>query len=118
MSKALIITAIAIVVIAIGATAVYITQRQEGGKVKEQPAATPEVFTPELKELVKESLKVNMEGTKYYNKARLRYGKDRARQMTVEWLKKQSVVKDAGISIDGSIWMEFVYGGNAIILSK
>lgn len=40
MSKALVITLLAIVIIVLGATAVYITQRQEGEKVKEQPVGT------------------------------------------------------------------------------
>ncbi len=43
------------------------------------------------------------------------YGKIKARQMTVEWLKRQLIVKDAGISEDGTIWMEFKNGTEANI---
>ncbi len=35
--------------------------------------------------------------------------------MTVEWLKRQLIVKDAGISEDGTIWMEFKNGTEANI---
>lgn len=43
------------------------------------------------------------------------YGRVKARQMTVEWLKKQLIVKDAGISEDGTIWIEFRNGEEADI---
>lgn len=38
------------------------------------------------------------------------YGRVKARQMTVDWLKKQLIVKDVGVSEDGTIWIEFRSG--------
>ena len=43
------------------------------------------------------------------------YGRIKARQMTVDWLKKQLIVKNAGISEDGTIWIEFRNGTEANI---
>lgn len=43
------------------------------------------------------------------------YGRIKARQMTIEWLKRQLIVKDAGISEDGTIWIEFKNGTEANI---
>jgi len=40
------------------------------------------------------------------------YGEEQARQMTVDWLKIQSEVEDAGIGEDGTtIWFEYKNGG-------
>ena len=38
------------------------------------------------------------------------YGRVKARRMTIDWLKKQLIVKDTGISEDGTIWIEFRNG--------
>ena len=43
----------------------------------------------------------------HFNKWIEIHGRIEARQMTVDWLKKQLIVKDAGISEDGTIWIEF-----------
>ncbi|MDP2910557.1 MAG: hypothetical protein Q8N58_02105 [bacterium] len=38
------------------------------------------------------------------------YGRVKARQMTIDWLKKQIIVKKAGVSNDETIWIEFITG--------
>lgn len=43
------------------------------------------------------------------------YGRKKAHQMTVDWLKQQLIVKDVGISEDGTIWIEFWNGMEADI---
>ena len=43
------------------------------------------------------------------------YGRTKARQMTIDWLKRQLIVKDAGVSEDGTIWIEFRNGTEANI---
>lgn len=43
------------------------------------------------------------------------YGRVKARQMTVNWLEKQLMVKDVGVSEDETIWIEFRNGIEANI---
>jgi len=44
------------------------------------------------------------------------YGSNKARQMTVEWLKKQNIVEDAGTGEDGtSIWFKVKRGLRGVL---
>jgi len=48
--------------------------------------------------------------SKKFNEWQQVYGRTETCQMVVDWLKKQLIVKDAGISEDGTIWIEFKNG--------
>lgn len=53
--------------------------------------------------------------SKKFNEWQQVYNRVEARQMVVDWLKKQLIVKDVGISKDGTIWIEFRNGAEANI---
>lgn len=45
---------------------------------------------------------------KYYDEWEPLYGEERAREMTVTWLKQRLLVRDAGILEDGyTIWVRY-----------
>lgn len=53
--------------------------------------------------------------TQHFNEWLEIHGRIKARQMTMDWLKKQLIVKDTGVSEDGTIWIEFRNGIEANI---
>lgn len=60
-------------------------------------------------------MRVGTLASQKFNEWQQIYGRVKARQMIVNWLEKQLIVKDVGISEDGTIWIEFRNGMEANI---
>jgi hypothetical protein len=65
-----------------------------------------------------EMIEVSQKGAALYNDRSVEVGEEKARQDTVNWLKEQSIIADAGLSEDGTtIWIDYANGVKGAILT-
>lgn len=71
---------------------------------------TLNIVEPLREENLSNMLDVHKEAAQNFNEWLEVYGREEARQMTVNWLRVQDNVKETGISDDGAIWIVFTNG--------
>ena len=79
---------------------------------------TVTVVEPDTEESFNAMLDTQQEGYEQFVNLSQIYGAERARQMTVDWLRTRDGVGDAGISVDGkTIWIDYESGTEGSILT-
>lgn len=71
---------------------------------------TLEIIEPLSEENLTTMLETHKEAAQNFNEWLEIYGREEARQMTVNWLRIQTNIQETGISDDGTIWIVFTNG--------
>ncbi len=71
---------------------------------------TLEIIEPLSEEDLTTMLEIHKEAAQNFNEWLGIYGREEARQMTVNWLRTQANIQETGISEDGTIWIIFTNG--------
>jgi antitoxin component YwqK of YwqJK toxin-antitoxin module len=65
-----------------------------------------------------EMIDVSQNGAALYNERSVEVGEEKARQDTINWLKEQDIIADAGLSEDGTtIWIDYANGVKGAIFT-